>query len=198
VDDEIVGFTDAPSVEESRSLTELGQELLDVDTAISSLESQLKERKERRQALVMRELPDYMTKIGQDRIGLEASGVDLVREAYYHANIAADWEPEKRETAFQWLTDNGHEDLIKTTFTMQFPRKMYAVAVWLKKEVAKLKFPGKTKKGDIEMPEAVVTLGVPWNTLTAFVKEQIEKGEALPLETLGATVGWIVKVKQRK
>jgi hypothetical protein len=137
-----------------------------------------------------------MSKVGQDRIGLEAHGVDLVKEAYYHANIAADWPEEKRQIAFDWLVSSGNEDLIKTTFTMQFPRKMFDVAVWLKKQVAKLKFPGKGK--EIEMPEAVVTLGVPWNTLTAFVKEQIEKGAELPLETLGATVGWIVKVKQRK
>jgi hypothetical protein len=41
-------------------------------------------------------------------------------------------------------------------------------------------------------------LSVPWNTLTAFVKEQVEKGAVLPLDILGATVGRVVKLKARK
>jgi hypothetical protein len=39
---------------------------------------------------------------------------------------------------------------------------------------------------------------IPWNTLTAFVKEQCELGAALELDTIGATVGRVVKIKPRK
>ena len=41
--------------------------------------------------------------------------------------------------------------------------------------------------------------GVPWNTLTAFVKEQIEEKKVTPpLELLGATVGRVVQVVKQK
>jgi hypothetical protein len=40
---------------------------------------------------------------------------------------------------------------------------------------------------------------VPWNTLTAFIKEATEKrGLILPLDKLGATQGMIVEWKERK
>lgn len=202
MEEEDVGFTDAPSVEESKSLTALGTELFRVEERIEGLELQLEEAKKRRFELTMRELPDYMLRVGQDRMGLESWGVDLVREPYYHANIRADWPDEQREAAFRWLTANGHEDLIKTTFTIVFPRRMFAVALWLKEKIKSLKYPKEKLSGiqvkEIAMPDASVALGVPWNTLTAFVREQVEAGAVLPLETLGATVGWIVKVKQRK
>jgi hypothetical protein len=196
MDDEEVGFTDAPSVDESKSLTQLGTELFQVEEHIEELNLQLEAAKERRLQLTMKELPDYMLRVGQDKMGLEEWGVDLIREQYYHANIKAEWPEEQRQAAFQWLTDNGHEDLIKTVFTIQFPRRMYEVALWLSEKVKTLRFPGKGK--EIAMPDASVALGVPWNTLTAFVREQVEAGNELPLETLGATVGWIVKVKKRK
>jgi hypothetical protein len=40
---------------------------------------------------------------------------------------------------------------------------------------------------------------MPWNTLTSFVKEQVEVKQKTPnLEVIGATVGKIVKLKPRK
>ena len=43
-----------------------------------------------------------------------------------------------------------------------------------------------------------VAMGVPWTTLTALVKEQVEQGEPVPLDTLGATVGQVAKITKRK
>lgn len=213
---EAVGFTDAPSENESRDLTAMGRELYAVDDEISRLEAQLETKKARRKVLTDEELPAYMLKIGQDSVGLPEFGVDLVLENYTHANIAADWEPERRQAAFDWLEEHGHGDLVKTEFTILFPRFMLPAARWLAEHVRTLrpvigiteeKVTGKGKskvvskvivEREVEIPEAVVGLGVPWNTLTAWAKGQLKAGEELPLEVLGVTVGQIVKIKERE
>ena len=42
-------------------------------------------------------------------------------------------------------------------------------------------------------------LTVPWNTLTSYVREQVEGDHPpLDLEILGATAGQVVKIKKRK
>lgn len=215
-DDDVVAFTDAPREGESQSLTEMGRELYVVDSTIARLEQQLVDSKARRKELTEKELPAYMQKIGQDSVGLAEFDVDLVLENYYHANIAADWEPERRQAAFDWLEENGDGDLVKTEFTILFPRFMLPAARWLAEHIKTLrpvvtichetiKGKGKakvvTKKyvdEEVEIPEAIVGLGVPWNTLTAWAKRKIEAGEELPLEVLGVTVGQIVKIKERE
>lgn len=179
-------FTDAPSEDESKSLTELGRELYAVDADIVATEKRVADLKERRKVLVMKELPDYLTKVSQDKIGLPEFGVDLVMENYYHANIQAEWPEEQRDAAFKYLEDGGNGDLIKITIEIAFSRKDYKKAAALAAKLEKEKF------------SPVLSKGVAWNTLTAFVKEQIEGGKTLDLDVLGATVGRIVKIKKRK
>lgn len=188
----IPGFTDAPSQAESAKLTEMGRELYNLDRELERLEKEVEKTKQRRHVLATKEMPDYMQNIGQDRIGLPEFGVDLIVDDFFHAVIQAEWPPEKREAAFKWLEDNGHGDLIKTIVTIAFPRRALPAARWLIDKVKSLKHKSFT------VPEPSVEMTVPWNTLTAFVKEQYKKGVALPLDTLGATVGRVVKVKGRK
>lgn len=197
-------FTAAPSEDQSTRLTKMGQELWSVDARIVELEHELEQKKQRRVELVQKELPEFMTQIGQDKVGLAEFGVDLVLEPYYHANIKAEWPDEQRQEAFDWLENNGHGDLIKCQVEFLFPRYLMDLAKWFVEAVSKIKIPATfvKKKGKgtpvPAIPEPTLKQTVPWNTLTAFVKEQVEKGEQLPLETLGATVGQIVKIKQRK
>ena len=193
---DLPGFTDAPSTQESDKLTKLGCELYDTDSLINYLEEELKEAKAHKLKLTMKDLPAYMETIGQDRVGLAVYGVDIVVEDYYHANIAADWDEEKRQKAFRWLEKNGHGDLIKAELTALFPRTLLELARWIRAKIYKLKLPKKFR--EVVLPEIVIKETVPWNTLTSFVKEQVEKGEKLPLETLGATVGKVAKIKPRR
>jgi hypothetical protein len=199
--DDIVGFTDAPTTSESEQLTQLGTQMFGLDKAITELEAQLESKKGERLELAMHTLPAFMQKIGQDRVGLNEFQVDVVLEPYYHANIAADWTPEQREAAFAYLEEGGNGDLIKTTVSIAFPRRMLAAARWLTGAITTLfhymneaKVPGTPDA----LPEPTVDMGVTWNTLTAFVREQLENGNPIDVEVLGATVGWIAKVKPRK
>jgi hypothetical protein len=119
-----------------------------------------------------------------DKIGLPGSGVDLVVDDYYHANIKA--EDPNREQAFNWLVENGHGDLLKVTVTCVFARGDYDKAEKLKAILVTNGY------------APAIDQGVPWNTLTAWLKEQLRKGSVVPLELFGATIGRIVKIKMRK
>lgn len=167
---------------------QLAEELYTVDTSISQLEQQLQAAKDARKELVQRKLPTYFDQIGLDRIGLPEHGVDMVVEPYYHANIPE----EKQAQAFDWLEANGHESLIKLTITISLNRGDYEFGKKLQDRIAAFVSANKVKV-DLQSK-----LGVPWNTLTAFVREQTEAGVALPLDLLGATIGRIVKIKKRK
>jgi hypothetical protein len=121
--------------------------------------------------------------------------VVLTLEDWAHANIAADWEPEKKEKALQWLVENGCEGMIKSQLVLQFARgeKKLAdkVVAAIRKALGK-----RADEVSLEISEAV-----PWNTLTSFVKEEVfEKNNSeLPLELLGARVGKRARLaKERK
>ena len=135
----------------------------------------------------MHELPDLFNEAQIDHVGLAAEGnqpaYDAKLSPYYHANIPAD----RASEAFAWLDANGHGDLIKNVITIELGRGDNETA---KKVMAAL------KKLDVDYS---TKLTVPWNTLTAFVREQVEKYNKIPpLDILGAVIGQIVKLKERK
>lgn len=136
-------------------------------------------------------LPNMFMEAGIDQLGLPPEGnmpgYDCNLGAYYHANIAADWPADKRKEAFDFIDKRGDGDLIKTEITILIPRDERKKAKKVESALKKLKV------------NYTVDLSIPWSTLTAYVKEQIEKHDAiLPLDTLGAQVGSVVKLTQRK
>ena len=155
------------------------------------LEERLKATNIALEAQYYRELPDLMDAAGIALVELPPEGnyPAVVAKAgpFYRANIAADWPPEKRAAAFKWLDDNGHGDLIKTTVSVPFSRDQRDEAKELKEKL------------EAEGLPTVVGESIPWATLTAWLKEMVEKHSAtdLPLETLGATVGRVVTIKPK-
>lgn len=137
--------------------------------------------------LQQRELPELMLEVGIDNLGLEAEGnypaYDLALKPYYHANIGVD-NPDA-DQAYNWLIKHGHGDLIKHQFIITFTRG---------EEKQAAAFAALLKKNKVTFDRI---MGVPWNTLTAFVREQTEKGVALPLKLFNATVGRIADLKVR-
>ena len=173
------------------ALRDMARQLRDKEAEISSLDERIKDAKAEAADIRTKKLVDLMAEVGVDRVGLPAEGnypaCDAELKPYYHAVISADWEPERRQAAFAWLDSAGHGDLIKTAITILIPRDDRAMA----------------KSIELYLEQCGVSytaqLDVPWNTLTAFVREQIENYHRTPpLETLGATVGQVVKLKARK
>lgn len=163
----------------------------DADREVSDLEARLKAVKAEVLDLKQKTLPDIYDAAGIDNLGLPAEGnlpaYDCALKPYYHANIGAEWPTEQRQAAFAYL--EGHEagDLIKSLYIVAVPRGKLALAKKVAAALAKLKVEFTTKQD------------VPWNTLTAWLKEQVEKRNHTPdLDVLGATVGRVVNLKERK
>jgi hypothetical protein len=185
--------TDAPraSVDQLTAVRERLAEFRDLNIANEDLEAQIEKNKERLQALRDRELVELFDTAKITSLTLEAVGnypaFTVEIGDYYHANIAADWEPERREKAFAWFRREGHDDVLRNTVIVSFGKKT------AKAQRALVAFLRKNKM--------VYTneYGIPWNTLTAFVKEQIETYKRTPpLELLGATVGRVAMIKKPK
>ena len=175
----------------------------DLRAEIADMTESLKQKAADLLALEHAELPDMFAQLGLTTLGLEAQGnrpaVNFRLAPYYKANIATDWPAERREAAFTWIaardpdTDGpgpkggDNPDIIKTVITLTFGRD--------ERERA--------QKWEQYIRECGVTpavkLDVPWNTLTAFVRELVEERKIMPpLDLLGAQVGRIVTIKPEK
>ena len=173
------------------ALRDMARRLRDKEKEITDLDERLRATKAEAAEIRTKKLVDLMAEVGVDKVGLPAEGnypaCDAELRPYYHAVISADWEPERRQAAFAWLDSAGHGDLIKTAITVLLPRDDRAMALSIQHYLEQCGV------------QHTVLLDVPWNTLTAFVREQVEKYHRTPpLETLGATVGQVVKLKARK
>lgn len=182
----------APSIPLDRlnQLRDLVAETRDLEQRKAQLEEELKNINKQLTGdggLYFKKLPDLMGEVGITVITLDADGNNPAVEAkagpFYAANIAAGWPPEKRKAAFDWLDGNGHGDLIKTEVTVLFRREERDDAVAFA-ELAK-------QYGTPEIKEAVA-----WNTLTSWLKEQVEDHHYIPpLDLIGGTVARSVKLK---
>jgi hypothetical protein len=137
-------------------------------------------------------LVEVFTAAGATSIELAAEGnlpaFTARLKPYYKANISAEWDDERRERGFKWLTDNEAGDLIKRAFTIEFGRTEGAEAERLRAVLEQLELSYNEK------------LAVNHQTLTAWFKERVEKRLPLPeqLEVIGAQRGQIVEVKPVK
>lgn len=181
----------APSENSLEKIRDKLREARDVTRKINDTEESLKLLKKDLHSLRHETLPDMFNEVGIDQLGLPPEGnmpgYDCNLGPYYHANIAADWPQDKRTEAFAYIEKRGDGDLIKTEITILIPRDERKKAKKVESALKKMKV------------NYTVDLSIPWATLTAYVKEQIEKHDAiLPLDTLGAQVGSVVKLNQRK
>lgn len=169
------------------------RKLRDLKLEIESLQEQVKDKNKSKTQIEFETLPDLFNKVGITNLGLQAEGNMPAFEGklkpYYRANIAADWPDEKRQKAFDWLIKHGHGDLIKTEVVILLGRGDLKLLNQIKKLLRPI----------LKQLDMSVDLAVPWGTLTAFIREQIEdKKETIPLDLFGAQVGQVVELKPVK
>ena len=126
-------------------------------------------------------LPALMDEIGLASM-IMSDGSRLVIKKGIKANISKERQPE----AFGWLRARGHDSLIKNVVTAKF---------------------GKGEEGDAQLLlDYCVEKGlvhdrkesIPWNTLAAFVKEQIADGVDIPFELFGVFETKVAKITRPK
>lgn len=188
--DEMSYDAPAPSADKLDQIRGLARELRDGELLAADLEARISRIRERRKQIIEKELVDVMDAAGMRDFTLEGEGnlppFAFEVGAYYHANIQADWPEEQRKKAFSWI-GRYHPGMLRNTIVVTCGKNTAAAQKKVAALCQKLKIPFKNE------------YGVPWNTLTAFVREQIEEeGRTPPLDLLGATVGRVVKIKKAK
>lgn len=177
-----------------RTLRDAVAKVRDLELTKKSQEEGLKATNVELQEQYFKKLPDLMDQVGVPKITLAAEGnmPAVVAEAkpYYHAVISSEWPEEARAKAFKLLEDGGHGDLIRTEVVISFARESHNEAIEFAQQMSK------------EGLNVTVNQNVHWATLTAWLKEMVEKHRFAPtleiLETIGATIGRVVKLSPTK
>lgn len=176
------------------------QQLFDMEQRKEELETELSELNVKKLELQHRTIPEFLAEIGVDVVGLEEVKADVKVKPYYKASIAADWEEAKKTEAFKALDQNGGGALIRATVAVVFAKEEYEDAKGFM-EFVRQKWPGANRH------EMELSMTVPWNSLTSWMRVEHEAGRSLlsedkktvlPWSTIGGEVGRIAKVEKRK
>jgi len=180
----------SPPEDKLERLRSLGATAMQIKIEVDQLEKQRKAQQAKLNQLLNKDLPALFEEAQVDNIGLSDYNVDMILMNYYHANIAADWPEDQREAAFSLIEKEGAGDLIRYVVSVSFNKDEYQAAKKLQEDL--------TRMGIVP----TVQKTIPWKTLTAWLKEQWEKRPHFftleILELLGASVGKVVKPKERK
>lgn len=161
------------------NISEMGRQLTDLEEKIQIQEKQLKSLKEDYRKISEDLLPNKLRELGVSEFKL-ADGTSMAIQQYYSARIT----PDNRDVCFHWLETNGLGDVIKNTVSANFGRGEDEAAQTLMTELEDQGHTLTQKKWVEPM------------TLKAVVREQVEKGNDLPLEAFNVYVGQKIKVKK--
>ena len=148
------------------------QELLELEKLVDQKQAELKEVQNKYKKVSEEDIPSMLSELGLSEITMN-DGSKISTSQYYSTRIT----PDKQEEAFDWLNNNGHGDIIKNTVTVSFGREENDSALKLADELAGQGLDPTQKKWVEPM------------TLKAFVREQVENGNDLPLETFNVYIG---------
>ena len=138
------------------------------DDRIADIENDLKMMKKKRDHISGEVIPTMMSEMGLAELKL-SDGSHLKVSTTYRATITE----ANKETAFNWLRDNGLGDIIKNEILVSFGRNEDNKAATYA-ELAKGQGFQPTQKMKVEPM-----------TLKALVRERIEAGKEMPTEIFG-------------
>ena len=165
------------------SVAELLREQLRLESVIENTEEQLKGYKEHLRKLSGEVIPSKMAELGMTSTTMyDGSKVDVVEDIY----VSIPKDAEKSTACYQWLTDNGLGDIIKNQVVLKFGRAEDEKADQIYSDLA--------SKG----LDADRNIKVEPMTLKGFIREMIENGKDIPMETFGVYVGHKINIKKGK
>lgn len=161
---------EALSSDALKEVTRLAKELLKADDAVEKAEKEFKAAKETARILREEDIPNYLQELGLTAIKLETG-----ETVSYKDDVRLEWDDEKKGKAFVWLEENNYGGLIKTTVTTSFGKGELEKARALLERLAE------------EFKDAVaLKRDVNWQTMCAFLREQIEAAAVIPMDEWGA------------
>jgi len=143
-----------------------------LEKEITDMENTLSEKQDQYRKLTEQTIPEAMAEAGVKSFAM-ADGSSISIKPFYGASI-----PKARQAeAFQWLRDNGFDDIIKNTVSVRFGRKEDELCSRLLNLLGEQGYPAEQAQ-KIE-PQ----------TLKAWVKERVEKGQPVDTELFGIFIG---------
>ena len=148
---------------------------------IETSEDNLKDLKKEYERISGEVIPTMMSEMGLSQLKL-MDGSQIEVKPFYNATITA----ANRESAFNWLRQNGLADIIKNEMVVSFGRGEDNKAA----EYAEL-----AKSQGLQPAQK---LKVEPMTLKALVRQRIEAGEEMPAEIFSIYVGNKTTIKRKK
>ena len=139
---------------------------------VERLDRELKDEKQNLLKLTDEDLPSTMADLGLSKFSLDDGSTVEVKPTYGASILVKD-----RPAAYDWLRDNGFDDIIKNIVSCQFGRGEDDQASAFHAFASQQGYP-------TDQNESIHA-----STLKAFVKERIETGEDFPHTLFGAYVG---------
>ena len=166
--------------ENIQSLADQVQMLEGLHKRIETSENNIKDLKKEYQRISGEVIPTMMSEMGLAELKLQ-DGSHLKVSTTYRATITE----ANKETAFNWLRENGLGDIIKNDVTVTFGRgednKAMAYATLAKGQGY----------------EPIQKIGVHNQTLKAVVRERTESGKDMPADLFNTFVGNQTKITKR-
>jgi len=164
--------------EDLSSVGALAKRAKELEKEIEELETVTKERKEQQRKLLEDTIPAMLSELGMKSFKMaDGSLIDI--KPFYSASI----REENRAKAYEWLRDNGFDDIIKNTVSVRFGRGEDGLCDTLLNQLREQNYP-------VEQAQKIEP-----QTLKAWVREQVERGNEFPTELFGAYVGQKATIK---
>lgn len=142
-----------------------GAEMLVAQQEVERLTTELEEAKSTLKEFEEKTIPQLLEDVGLQSVTLEGGVVIGVDEQTFGSIVAG-----KEAEAHKWMSENGHDALIKRTFTIKFGKGDDKWANKFERDLAQRK-----KPLPCERKEAVHA-----QTLRKFIRDQTAAGTALP------------------
>jgi len=155
-----------------KTLTDKANKMVELEQLVEEKQASLKSTQKELKVLSEEDIPALLSEVGLSEITL-TNGQKISTNSYYYGRITE----HNQQEAFEWLQDNGHGDIIKNVVSVSFGRDEDVNA---EKLLSNLQDNGYTTNGK-KWVEPM--------TLKAFIREQVESGNDLPLETFNVYVG---------
>ena len=164
-----------------QSLADQVERLETLQKEVNFVEEQLKQKKKNLEHLSGEVIPTMMSEMGLSHLKLmDGSSVDV--KPYYSANISI----ANKESAFNWLRNNGLGDIIKNEISVSFGRNEDNKAADYAALAEERGFQPTQK------------LKVEPMTLKALVRERIEAGKEMPTEIFNVFIGNKTTIKRKQ
>ena len=160
-------------------VSELVSTIQDTQDQIEEIEDKLKAKKEVYRRLTEDDLPSKFASMNISKMEME-NGDKIEVKPIYRGHISK----KNQDQAYTWLRKNNHADLIKNEVKATFGKGEDALAIHTK-EFLNAKGLSFTDRESVH-PQS----------LSAFIREQTEKGKALPHDLLGIHIGQTTKIKR--